>query len=98
MPRQGVADCERPTGLKIDNMESEIDNAKGRQPLAMRPLQRRHVPPAPSLLTGVEGEEFEDVMLSANPRFWEMIEASRKDPNRIPLSEIRKRFSTPPKE
>jgi prevent-host-death family protein len=62
-----------------------------------RILITRYGKPA-ALLIGVEGEEFEDVMLSANPRFWGMIEASRKDPNRIPLSEIRKRFSTPPKE
>jgi prevent-host-death family protein len=39
----------------------------------------KHGKPA-AVLIGVAGQSLEDVMLMANPRFWEMIEARRAQP------------------
>lgn len=46
-----------------------------------------------AIVIGVEGHEYEDVLLMSNPRFWEMIEASRQDPTMFTMSEIRKRYA-----
>ncbi len=45
-----------------------------------------------ALVIGVEGREFEDVLLMSNPRFWEMIEASRKNPKMYSMDEVREYF------
>jgi antitoxin (DNA-binding transcriptional repressor) of toxin-antitoxin stability system len=42
-----------------------------------------------AIVIGVEGHDLEDVMLMSNPRFWRMIEASRKDPKTYSLDEVR---------
>ncbi len=46
-----------------------------------------------AIVIGVEGHDYEDVLLMSNPRFWEMIEASRKDPTTFTMAEIRKRYA-----
>lgn len=46
-----------------------------------------------AIVIGVEGREFEDVMLMSNPKFWEMIEASRRDPTTYSMDEVRKYFA-----
>jgi prevent-host-death family protein len=46
-----------------------------------------------AVVIGVEGREFEDVMLMSNPKFWEMIEASRKNPTTYSMDEVRKYFA-----
>jgi prevent-host-death family protein len=46
-----------------------------------------------AIVIGVEGHEFEDVMLMSNPKFWEMIEASRKNPTTYSMDEVRKYFA-----
>lgn len=46
-----------------------------------------------AIVIGVEGHEFEDVMLMSNPKFWEMIEASRKNPTTYSMDEVRKHFA-----
>lgn len=46
-----------------------------------------------AIVIGVEGREFEDVMLMSNPKFWEMIEASRRDPTTYSMDEMRKYFA-----
>ena len=56
-----------------------------------RVLITRYGKPA-AILIGVEGEELEDILLRSNPRFWEMIEASRSDPRRLSLAEVRSRY------
>lgn len=44
-----------------------------------------------AVVIGVEGRDFEDVMLMQNPRFWQLIEARRKQPT-VSLDAVRKRF------
>ena len=46
-----------------------------------------------AIVIGVEGHDYEEVLLMANPRFWEMIEASRKDPTTYTMDEIRHHFA-----
>jgi prevent-host-death family protein len=46
-----------------------------------------------AIVIGVEGREFEDVLLMSNPRFWEMIEASRGNPRTYSMAEVRKYFA-----
>ncbi|MCC6766966.1 MAG: type II toxin-antitoxin system Phd/YefM family antitoxin [Deltaproteobacteria bacterium] len=46
-----------------------------------------------AIVIGVEGRDLEDVMLMSNPRFWRMIEASRKDPRTYSLDEVRAHFA-----
>ena len=46
-----------------------------------------------AIIIGVEGREFEDVMLMSNPKFWEMIEASRRNPTTYSMDEVRKYFA-----
>ena len=46
-----------------------------------------------AIVIGVEGHDFEDVLLMSNPKFWEMIEASRKDPTTYSIEEVRKHFA-----
>lgn len=56
-----------------------------------RVLITNHGRPA-AIVIGVEGEELEDLMTRANPKFWEMIEEVRKQPT-IPLEEAKKYFA-----
>jgi antitoxin (DNA-binding transcriptional repressor) of toxin-antitoxin stability system len=42
-----------------------------------------------AIVIGVEGHDLEEVMLMSNPRFWRMIEASRKDPKTYSIEEVR---------
>jgi prevent-host-death family protein len=46
-----------------------------------------------AIVIGVEGRDFEDVLLMSNPKFWEMIEASRKNPKTYSMEEIREYFA-----
>jgi prevent-host-death family protein len=46
-----------------------------------------------AIVIGVEGREFEDVLLMSNPRFWEMIEASRNNPKMYSMDEMREYFA-----
>ena len=46
-----------------------------------------------AIVIGVEGREFEDVLLMSNPKFWEMIEASRRNPKMYSMGEVRKHFA-----
>lgn len=55
-----------------------------------RVLITNHGRPA-AIVIGVEGEELEDLMTRANPKFWELIEEARKQPT-ISLAEAKKHF------
>jgi prevent-host-death family protein len=55
-----------------------------------RVLITRHGKPA-ALVIGVEGQDFEDLLFTSNPRFWQMIEARRKQPT-LSLAEVRARL------
>jgi|GEM_PF-612314 prevent-host-death family protein len=46
-----------------------------------------------AIVIGVEGRDFEDVLLMSNPKFWEMIEASRKNPKSYSMDEVRQYFA-----
>jgi len=50
----------------------------------------RHGKPA-AVLVGVEGEEWEDVILQTDPAFWKLIRARRKQPT-LSLDELKKRL------
>jgi prevent-host-death family protein len=50
----------------------------------------RHGKPA-AVLVGVEGEEWEDVVLQTDPAFWRLIRARRKQPT-LSLDELKKRL------
>lgn len=51
----------------------------------------RHGKPA-AVLVGVEGEDWEDVVLQTDPAFWKLIRTRRKQPT-ISLDELKKRLS-----
>ncbi len=50
-----------------------------------------------ALLIGLEGQDWETVMLQTSPSFWKLIEKRRKE-NTISLSEMRKRLKMPRKK
>jgi prevent-host-death family protein len=50
----------------------------------------RHGKPA-AVLVGVEGEEWEDVVLQTDPAFWRLIRSRRKQPT-LSLDELKKRL------
>lgn len=50
----------------------------------------RHGKPA-AVLVGVEGEEWEDVVLQTDPAFWKLIRARRKQPT-LSLDELKRRL------
>ena len=50
----------------------------------------RHGRPA-AIVIGVQGYDWEDVMLQTSPAFWRMLEGRRKEKT-IPLAEMRKRL------
>ena len=52
----------------------------------------RHGKPA-AVLVGVEGEDWEDVVLQTDPAFWKLIRTRRKQPT-ISLDELKKRLGT----
>ncbi len=56
-----------------------------------RVLITKHGRPA-ALVVGVEGEELEDLLTVANPRFWELVESRRKALKTVPLGEVRRRL------
>jgi prevent-host-death family protein len=55
-----------------------------------RVLITNHGRPA-AIVIGVEGEELEDLLTRANPKFWEMIEEVRKQ-STVPLDDAKKYF------
>ena len=57
-----------------------------------RVLITRHGRPT-ALVIGVEGRELEDI-LSADPDFWELIEARRREPT-VSLADVRARLDLP---
>ena len=50
-----------------------------------------------ALLIGLEGQDWETVMLQTSPSFWKLIEKRRKEKT-ISLSEMRKRLKMPRKK
>jgi len=58
-----------------------------------RVIITRHGKPA-AVLVGVEGEEWESVVLQTSPAFWKLIEKRRKEPS-ISLEEMKKRLAKP---
>jgi prevent-host-death family protein len=46
-----------------------------------------------AIVIGVEGRDFEDVLLMSNPKFWQLIEASRRNPESYSLEEVRDYFA-----
>jgi len=46
-----------------------------------------------AVVIGVEGRDFEDLLLMSNPKFWRMIEASRRNPKTYSLDEVRRHFT-----
>jgi prevent-host-death family protein len=52
----------------------------------------RHGKPA-AVLVGVEGTDWETVVLEANARFWRLIERRRKQPT-ITMADMRRRVGT----
>ena len=51
----------------------------------------RHGRPA-AIVIGVEGQDWEDVVLQTSPAFWRLVEARRKEET-IPLAEARRRLA-----
>ncbi len=56
-----------------------------------RVLITKHGKPE-ALLIGVHGEEIEDLLTMASPRFWRMIEARRRKTRTVSIDEVRRRF------
>ncbi|MGQ0549978.1 MAG: type II toxin-antitoxin system Phd/YefM family antitoxin [Armatimonadota bacterium] len=52
----------------------------------------RHGRPA-AVLVGVEGQDWEDLVLQTSPGFWRMIERRRRQKT-VPLREVRRRLET----
>jgi prevent-host-death family protein len=57
-----------------------------------RVLLTRHGRPA-ALLIGVDGQDLETIMLAADPRFWQWVEARRREPASITLAEVEERYA-----
>lgn len=68
-------------------LSSTLDEAQRERVL----ITRNGKPSA--IVIGVEGRDFEDVLLMSNPKFWEMIEASRANPQTFSMEEVRAYFS-----
>jgi prevent-host-death family protein len=47
-----------------------------------------------ALMIGVEGEQLEDLLTVANPRFWELVESRRRSSKRVSIAEVRRRLGT----
>jgi prevent-host-death family protein len=73
-------------GQAKNELSTYVDEAQ-----SDRVLITRHGKPA-VLMIGVEGEELEDLMTRANPRFWEMIEERRQGGKRVSAAELRRRL------
>ena len=56
-----------------------------------RVVVTRHGAPA-AILIGIEGYDWEQVLLQTNGAFWKMIEARRREKT-APLSEVRRRLA-----
>ena len=56
-------------------------------------LVTRHGKPA-VLISGVQGEELEDLLTASDPDFWKMIAARRRTPasKHVPLADVRRRL------
>ena len=54
-------------------------------------ITRRGKPAA--VLIGVEGEDWETVILETDPTFWRMVQARRKQPT-IPIEELKARLKS----
>jgi prevent-host-death family protein len=61
-----------------------------------RILITRHGRPA-ALVIGVEGENLEDLLTVANPRFWKLVESRRRSRKTVPLAEVRRTLRLPAK-
>jgi prevent-host-death family protein len=46
-----------------------------------------------AVLIGVQGQDMEEVMLTSNPKFWAMIEESRRADKTLTLTEVRARIA-----
>lgn len=57
-----------------------------------RVVVTRHGRPA-AVLVGVEGHDWEDLVLQMSPGFWRMIER-RRHQKTVPLAEVRRRLGT----
>ncbi|MGH9779189.1 MAG: type II toxin-antitoxin system Phd/YefM family antitoxin [Candidatus Acidiferrales bacterium] len=55
-------------------------------------VTRRGKPAA--VLIGVEGKDWETVVLETSPAFWKLMEERRKQPT-IPLAKVRRRLDSP---
>jgi prevent-host-death family protein len=55
-----------------------------------RVVVTRHGKPA-LMLVGVEGEDWEDIVLQSDPEFWKMIRERRAEKS-IPMAEVEKRL------
>ena len=60
-----------------------------------RVLITRHGKPA-ALVIGVEGYDYEDLLLMSSAHFWQMIEQRRKQPT-LPMEAVRRRLGTSPR-
>jgi prevent-host-death family protein len=70
-------------------IKSCIDEAQGDRVV----ITRRGKPTA--VLIGVEGEDWETVMLQTDPTFWRLVQERRKQPT-ISLSELKARLEQNP--
>jgi prevent-host-death family protein len=62
---------------------------------AERVIITRHGRPA-AVLVGVEGDEWEDVLLQTDPAFWRLVRARRRQPT-LSLAQLKRRLGTTPK-
>jgi prevent-host-death family protein len=62
---------------------------------ADRVIITRHGRPA-AVLVGVEGDEWEDVLLQTDPAFWRLVRARRRQPT-VSLAQLKRRLGTTPK-
>ncbi len=75
-----VRDLQRKVRKSVDASQKE------------RVVVTRHGQPA-AILVGVQGQDWEDLVLQTSPAFWTMIER-RRTQKTVPLAEIRKRLGT----
>ena len=77
--------------IPVRDLQKKVKECVDQAQLDRVVITRRGKPAA--VLVGVEGEDWEDVVLQTDPAFWKLIRARRKQPT-ISRDELKKRLGT----
>jgi len=77
--------------IPVRDLQKKVKECVDQAQLDRVVITRRGKPAA--VLVGVEGEDWEDVVLQTDPAFWKLIRTRRKQPT-ISLDELKKQLGT----